>query len=184
MLQGQDVLRFSWPFTVYAVVNCLLIFWYDISSPVQRDKSRQIKARQNYAAVVKLLKEMGVTWWAAAAKHKLAEALAKAASELSARESKSSPNSVTEVSDTLPEKPQTSNQVYQYQHPPTPHSGGNLNDIDLEVWSDDNLFSGTNNADYWASIGLDFDADVAGNVFSLFQSDELFRTNNGLNFQG
>lgn len=32
-MQTHNVRRFSWHFMVYAVVNCLLIFWYDLSSP-------------------------------------------------------------------------------------------------------------------------------------------------------
>ena len=189
-LQSWDALRFSWPFTVYAVVNSLLIFWYDLSSPGRADRSSQAKTRQNYATVVRLLGQMGSTWWAAAAKHKLAEALAKAASELQTRDprpisapnggagSRASPGATHVAGDTATDGSNAAAvpasgtpRSFRQPEPPTPQSSNANNPLDLDPpWYDDNLLFGGDGADFWASIGLDFDTDVAENVFSIFTS--------------
>lgn len=161
-LHGQ--LRYSWPFTVYAVVNSLLIFWYDISAPPSQDPAALSAARQHYTSVVQLLCSMGTTWWAAAAKYRLAQALARAADEVhlnNARRHATTPATSTAPSDS------NSLRVAQ-RHPLTPASATqDRSHYHVEEWPDIDIFADCDLDDYWASIGLDFDLDVACNIFSI-----------------
>lgn len=151
-LQRGHLLRFSWPFTVYAVVNALLIFWYDISAPPSTDASALSEARQSFTSVTALLRAMGTTWWAASAKHKLAQALAHAAGAL--------------LQD--PARPETG--APRPAEPLTPASGHNVPaPVVADDWLDNIAFDDCASADFWESIGLDFDLDVAGNIFSIGQ---------------
>ncbi|KAH6690668.1 fungal-specific transcription factor domain-containing protein [Plectosphaerella plurivora] len=156
-LLSKDLLRFSWPFTVYAVVNALLIFWYDISSPPSTHPSALSEARQSFTSVTALLRAMGSTWWAAAAKHKLAQALAHAAGA-------------------LPGQGQDQRQeptVSRHTEPLTPASGhAGQPDDGTGDWLDHSAFEDCASADFWGSIGLDFDVDVASNIFSIGQFED------------
>ncbi|KAJ3543111.1 hypothetical protein NM208_g3747 [Fusarium decemcellulare] len=166
-LLARDQLRFSWPFTVYAVVNCLLIFWYDISAPSSQDTTSQQEARQHYTSVVHLLRVMGTTWWAASAKYRLAQALAHAADELHLKNKRKTmePLESTRV-------PGDQEVVSQAQgHPLTPLSGTqNQFYFGTTEWPDGDIFADCSADDYWASLGLNFDLDVAGNIFSISDS--------------
>jgi hypothetical protein len=157
-LQAQDLLKYSWPFTVYAIVNALLIFWYDVSSPAGISKLAQQNARHNFTTIIELLKTMGSTWWAAAAKHKLSEALLRIADRILARRQDSSTD--------LGQEPSNVQNGLTHSHSqnqsisdilPTP--------ITLNTFGDLDAFD---DAAFWDSIGLDFEADVASNVFSIF----------------
>lgn len=190
-LDGHGTLQFSWPFTVYAVVNCLLIFWYDITSPcwphaasskfnggrVSGTWSHTQQSRKNYMTVVGLLRKLGDTWWAAAAKHKLAEALLKAADELQTRDRwlPGMPQTGTtgreEVLSDAP--PADGSQVVSRQVAAlSARSSGEAasGDTSFGSWPDDKSDSfrpDTHDQDFWSSLGLDFDTEVAGHVFSL-----------------
>jgi hypothetical protein len=149
-LLDRDLLRFSWPFTVYAAVNVLLIFWYDISSPPSTDPSALSEARRSFTSVTALLRAMGTTWWAAAAKHKLAQALAHAAGAL--------------------QDPRRETSAPRHAEPLTPASGHNsLPDDGVGDWLDHAAYDDCASADFWGSLGLNFDLDVAGNIFSIGQ---------------
>lgn len=160
LLHGQ--LRYSWPFTVYAVVNSLLIFWYDISAPPTQDSAALSTSRQHFASVIQLLRNMGITWWAASAKYRLAQALARAADEVQLK--------ATRRHATIPATVQSdgSSQHVAQRHPLTPASA--TQDHSQYVageWPDVDIFADCDINDYWASIGLDFDLDVACNIFSI-----------------
>ncbi|VUC25262.1 unnamed protein product [Clonostachys rosea] len=173
-LLTHDMLRFSWPFTVYSVVNCLLIFWYDISAPTSTDQAARTRHRQHYLSVVNLLKEMGTTWWASAAKHKLAQALALAADELQAKEQVTPESNLDASSGGVRTNGGAGPGLYSHGHPPTPLSGANsLGNIESIQWLDNELFADCNPVDYWGSIGLDFELDVAANVFSIADPGQL-----------
>ena len=60
-----DALRYSWPFTVYTAVSALLISYQDFGAP-DLEISRQAATR--YDSIIELLRSLGRTWWAAAAK--------------------------------------------------------------------------------------------------------------------
>lgn len=154
-LKAQNTLRFSWPFTVYAIVNCLLIFWYDISAPSTSDRTFLSQSRQSYASVVELLRQLGRTWWAAAAKYHLATALAVAADELQAR-GRRNPRARTLQDDAAGRG--TEDTLVQPEF---------AEEAMLPAWPIDASLSYGDN-DFWASIGLDFDSDVAAGVFSIF----------------
>lgn len=160
LVHGQ--LRYSWPFTVYAVVNSLLIFWYDISAPPSQDPTALSAARQHYTSVVQLLRSMGTTWWAASAKYRLAQALARAADEVHL-------NNTRRHTTTLAPVPSDSNNLRVAQgHPLTPASATqDQPHYDAGEWPDIDIFADCDMSDYWASIGLDFDLDVACNIFSI-----------------
>lgn len=160
LLHGQ--LRYSWPFTVYAVVNSLLIFWYDISAPRSQDPTALSAARQHYTSVVQLLRSMGTTWWAASAKYRLAQALARAADEVHL-------NNTRRHTTTLAPVPSDSNNLrVAHGHPLTPASATqDQSHYDAGEWPDIDIFADCDMNDYWASIGLDFDLDVACNIFSI-----------------
>lgn len=189
VLKSRSLLRYSWPFTVYAAVNCLLIFWYDISSPATDCPSIPTKSRADYAAVVNLLWEMGRTWWAAAAKHKLAEALVHAVDELHARESRLLPTAHSQ-NGTAANRPQAHAngglpistekvQMHGYLPPLTPFSvpcSRGENNMELDQWPADMVTSENDGSDFWTSIGLNFDMDVAGNIFSLLPTDNVMVT--------
>jgi hypothetical protein len=146
------------------LVNCFLVTWYDVSSPATVDLSALKRARADYTNIVILLKEMGKTWWAAAAKHQLALALARVVGSIN----------LDTVSDSE-----------QLQYPPEPGSAtsAEANAVGLvqlptpgstvgakqpiPVFNENDLFSADFDADYWAAMGLDFDQDVAGNIFSI-----------------
>ncbi|KAF4990306.1 hypothetical protein FDECE_14449 [Fusarium decemcellulare] len=166
-LLASDQLRFSWPFTVYAVVNCLLIFWYDISAPSSQDMTSQPEARQHYTSVVHLLRIMGTTWWAASAKYRLAQALAHAADELHLKNKRKAmePLESSRVPGDGVAVPQAEG------HPLTPLSGTqNQFYFGTTEWPDGDIFADCSTDDYWASLGLNFDLDVAGNIFSISDS--------------
>lgn len=163
-LLDHGQLRYSWPFTVYAVVNSLLIFWYDISTPPSQDPAALSAARQHYAVVVQLLRSMGTTWWAASAKYRLAQALARAADEVHLKKPRAVPAAV----------PGDTNSdgihVAQGGHPLTPASATATQDqsyYGAGEWPDVDIFADCDMNDYWASLGLDFDVDVASNIFSI-----------------
>lgn len=161
-LLAHDQLRYSWPFTVYAVVNSLLIFWYDISAPTTRDPAALSASRNQYASVVQLLRNMGTTWWAASAKYRLAQALARAADEVqlkSTRRPAAIPAAVQGEGHGL--------HVGQ-GHPLVPESTTrDHSHYGAGEWPDVDMFADCDINDYWASIGLDFDLDVACNIFSI-----------------
>lgn len=175
-LLEHGLLRYSWPFTVYAVVNCLLIFWYDISSSSSVPHNTLQKAHRSYLGVVNLLRVMGNTWWAAAAKHKLALALAQAANVLL---SQGRQTSTTEPSHREPlgtDTNTTSRMTPSLVLSPGYDAQSALLDSDTNAfdmsWSapegGDKLdFSGYNGMEFWSSLGLDFDMDVAANIFSI-----------------
>ena len=123
------------------------------SPPATGDAASRLIARQNYTCVVRLLTYVGDTWWAAAAKQKLAEALARAVDELQSRDARG-----------------VAERTEQPPPPLTPLSGDVSQNINVSQQGD-GIESDWNfeyqDQDFWASIGLDFDLDVAGNVFSL-----------------
>ena len=175
VLLKYDLLQFSWPFTVYAVVNCLLIYWYDISSQPPMAPAALQAARKDYSGVVNLLRVMGNTWWAAAAKHKLALALARVAGRIQSNKQQDSPDtwaaqrqavnttaesSVITDSDLNTEYGKSS---IQHSREDSEQYGGVNGAFENE------LFFDSDNIDYWSSLGLDFDMDVAGNIFSIEQ---------------
>lgn len=111
---------------------------------------------------------MGTTWWAASAKYRLAQALALAADELHAKnrlDSTTTPSGSTYVTC-------NGGTMQQAQgHPLTPLSGTNsMLYFGSGDWPDGNIFADCNTGDYWTSLGLNFDLDVAGNIFSISDS--------------
>lgn len=167
-LLARDQLRYSWPFTVYAVVNSLLIFWYDISAPTTRDPAALYASRQQYASVVQLLRNMGTTWWAASAKYRLAQALARAADEVQLKSTTRCPAA------TLATVQCESHGLLTAQgHPLVPDSTSrDQSHYGAGEWPDIDIFADCDINDYWASIGLDFDLDVACNIFSISEFAE------------
>ncbi|KAF2161430.1 hypothetical protein M409DRAFT_28161 [Zasmidium cellare ATCC 36951] len=155
----------TWPFTVYAIVNVLLIFWYDLSSP--QTGSETAATRRSFEMIVHLLHDIGETWWAAAAKHKLAEALLHIADRLhekqktkgvniegeamiydrSAREQPNSQDIATMPSlpFTLPENLSSSGTIYE----------GGVDNLDEA-------------SQFWAALGLDFETDLAQGIYSVY----------------
>lgn len=108
---------------------------------------------------------MGTTWWAAAAKHRLAQALARAADEVQLK-------ATQRHAATVPATVQrNSNSLSVAQgHPLTPASTttqDHLYHFGAGDWPDVDMFADCDLNDYWASIGLDFDLDVACNIFSI-----------------
>lgn len=174
LLLEPDMLRYSWPFTVYAVVNCLLIFWYDVSSPATTDENTLQKARAAYLDVVNLLRVMGHTWWAAAAKHKLALALAQAVMVFN---SQGRPTGATgrahqEPSSSVssPISTATANRPSNAEYDANSvsfTSDASALPINWDMTGQGYIFSGYNSMEYWSSLGLDFDVDVAANLFSI-----------------
>ncbi|KAF9888248.1 hypothetical protein FE257_008817 [Aspergillus nanangensis] len=182
VLLEHGLLRYSWPFTVYAVVNCLLIFWYDLSSSSSIPHDTLQKSHRSYLSVVNLLRVLGDTWWAAAAKHKLALALAQAANVLLSQGRQTSTIQVThrEPSSavTNPTSRTTQNLI------PSPRCDAHSASLDSEnnpfnmPWPatdvcDNFDLSGYNGTEFWSSLGLDFDIDVAANIFSIEPSPTL-----------
>jgi hypothetical protein len=154
-MKSQDLLRYSWPFTVYAVVNALLIEWYDVSSPVEAASNsvRVARARREYLEIIGLLKVMGQTWWAAAAKHKLSEALLRVADTLILRQGNI-------ASGMVPTGGSFTDSATAYQSSEL---------IFNNVYGDQNtLVSGIDDMAFWNSLGLDFETDVVGNIFSIY----------------
>lgn len=150
---------------MYAVVNCLLMFWYDVSAPPSAGPSGTLsEACQRYASVVNLLRAMGTTWWAAAAKHKLAQALAHAAGAL--RTQGRLTEAVTGITPSTAGEPPCA-------VPLTP-SSGNQSDFNSGTgdWLDNALFTESDPSSFWDSIGLDFNFDVAGHIYSIGCLDE------------
>jgi hypothetical protein len=167
-------MRYSWPFTVYAVVNCLLIFWYDVSSPATAEQSTLQTAHRAYLDVVNLLCVMGHTWWAAAAKHKLALALAQAAMVF---HSQGRPTTMTKRAQQVPSSsnispisivtanPTSSAEYDVHSRSFLPSASGPH--MNWDTTDEGDIFSGYNSIEYWSSLGLDFDMDVAANIFSI-----------------
>ncbi|GKZ34725.1 transcriptional activator of fatty acid utilization [Aspergillus brasiliensis] len=182
LLLEHDMLRYSWPFTVYAVVNCLLIFWYDVSSPPLNTPYELQKAHRNYMDVANLLRVMGETWWAAAAKHKLSLALAQAANVLlsQGRSRQLQPTRQVPVSvpvpsttDNLMTTASPSNLVLSPRHgAPSETFDLFTNMLGITDWGPltgegDGLSEYNSMVGFWSSLGLDFDMDVAPNIFSI-----------------
>ena len=142
---------------MYALVNCLLIFWYDVSSPGGGDP----QSRRAYTVVVDLLREMGSTWWAAAAKHRLAVALGVAADEIKAREGKSA---VRPTSETHGYDGDTRNIS------PVGVDSHTIGEAEIDASIGDSLFlyRDDGNMDFWASIGLNFESEVASGIYGIF----------------
>lgn len=156
-MRQQDLLRYSWPFTVYALVNALLIIWYDVSSPLSalQSSGSQQKARQQLIAVSELLEAMGHTWWAAAAKHKLSEALLRIADTLAPRqEHLASSLNIAQVD-------------WQDNVVGDLASSYGFSSSNDEL-SPNGFASSVDDTAFWESIGLHFENDVAGNIFSIF----------------
>lgn len=139
----------SWPFTVYAAVNSLLISWYDVSQPRATPA-----ARETFAATVNVLRIMGRTWWAAVAKWRLGQALARAADEIRARGGEASRAAQGAAQTTF--TPLTMS---------TPTPGHDA--LGRVEWASDDLFAGCSTDDFWGSLGLDFELDVADNIFGI-----------------
>ncbi|KFX98674.1 hypothetical protein O988_04258 [Pseudogymnoascus sp. VKM F-3808] len=165
-LQNHGLLGYAWPFTIYATVSAMLIFWYDLAAPSGVLEAHVITARKNFASIVELLQAMGDTWWAAAAKHKLGEALLRLLGGIGSYRGRIS-------------------QVVE-SHPPLelgsswsthPHSVLNTNG-QIALPSDPGLTGAANgsngnylpydeNLAFWSSIGLDFENDVAAGVYGI-----------------
>lgn len=105
---------------------------------------------------------MGTTWWAASAKCRLAQALARAADEVHLNNARRQTTALAAV-------PSDSNSLRVAQgHPLTPASATqDQSHYDAGEWPDVDIFADCDINDYWASIGLDFDLDVACNIFSI-----------------
>ena len=166
LLRNKRLINYSWPFTVYSTVNALLLVWYDYSAPSPEVDLGE--SRRQLLTIIGLLRDMGSTWWAAAAKQKLAEALLRIGSRL--REKTQSQGAGA------PPPPQV--QTYGNQPVETDHANvvdGNLalGTID-SAWQeylppmqemDDALLG--EDPDFWASLGLDFESDLAQSIFSI-----------------
>lgn len=121
-----------------------------------------VEARKMYTSVASLLRAMGTTWWAASAKHKLAQALAHAAGALQLR--------TEDHVGMTPVGGQPEAGSLQHFEPLTPASwpsGQPHNGAD--DWLNDMVFDECVSSNFWGSIGLDFNLDVAGNIFSIGQ---------------
>lgn len=162
-LKVHNLLHLSWPFTVYAIVNCLLVYWYDISASPTKDEVILSQGRREYAAVVELLRELSTTWWAAAAKYHLANALAIAADELQVRDQRSLYASPPLLH--VPRKELDSTAGQRDMRMPEATT--------FPAWPPEAPSYWGENNDFWSSIGLDFDTDVADGVFSIF-SDGVY----------
>lgn len=159
--QARSLVQPSWPFTVYAVVNALLIVWYDFSAPLGQQTSHD--ARRGLFDIIDILRAMGRTWWAAAAKHKLAEALLK-------------------IGDRLHDRTRTKLDTIEMDAEGAQASlvtPASVNDFDTGI-SDSGASRGwgpaagqngneflQNDADFWEMLGLDFDTDLANGIFSI-----------------
>ncbi|KAK3628767.1 Transcriptional activator of fatty acid utilization [Elasticomyces elasticus] len=149
----------TWPFTVYAIVNSLLIVWYDFTAP--QDATWAVQARESMKSIIELLKGMGGTWWAAAAKYKLAEALLRIGDRLhEKKKANTAPdaqsddhardNETTQKRPFSPITEDTSNEMQQFfsnmDHP-------------SDVYAE--------NDDFWATLGLDFESEVAQGIYGV-----------------
>lgn len=158
-------MQHTWPFTVYAVVNALLITWYDFSAP----PSERVffEARDSFVSLIGVLRSMGQTWWAAAAKHKLAEALLKIGDRLRERRRTSLSATATESQELRPPLVTPTSEAR-----PVNNLGSHMSSTDeasgLETAANQ---SGNdflrNDADFWDMLGLDFDNDLADGIFSI-----------------
>jgi hypothetical protein len=110
---------------------------------------------------------MGDTWWAAAAKHKLALALMHAADVLHAKDKQPAPAAEEGTAPGM-DADLRSSRGYGVSHVL-------LSSMDEahDNWNDaligEGLFSDSSSADYWSSLGLNFELDVAGNIISIGQ---------------
>lgn len=121
------------------------MFWYDVSSPgVEYTQSRRA-----YASVVELLHEMAPTWWAAAAKHRLAVALGVAADDIKAStRGEGGYNGSTVAGDDV----------------------GTLGGPEMDTLIGTSPFPYMNegNMDFWTSIGINFESEVVPGIYSIF----------------
>lgn len=159
VLRSQNLLRFSWPFTIYSIVSAMLIYWYDVNDSGLAEQ--KIIARSNFEMAIGFLGNLSGVWWAAAAKHMLGRALLRIADSLKVAKSDrgipcgrqaAAPNGV--------------------ENADTGGDGGMLEDAlpdaDLEPWAMDN-------EDLWQYLGLDFDRDVAQGIFTILEPNENFQ---------
>lgn len=157
-LAEHGSLQYSWPFTVYATVNSLLICWHAMTTPQylpdQEGQSREANFT-NFLKLIDLLRDMGLTWWAAAAKHKLAEALWRAAFAISVEQGHTIElDSGASSWDLEPGFATPSPSTAEVET--TTHSSGEPTSQSSDL--PDNL---------WSSIDLDFEADVLKNIFGI-----------------
>lgn len=163
-LRRHNKLCYSWPFTVYALVNCFLITWYDVSSPATVDPLALKRAKADYANVVTLLKDMGDTWWAAAAKYQLSIALAKVAGSTNLCTA-SHIEHIQVTGETVSIQSEGANTINSIQLP-TPESITGTEQA-MSIFGESELFHAEFDSGYWAAMGLNFNQDVASNIFSI-----------------
>ena len=145
-----NLLRYAWPFTIYATVNVMLIFWYDLISPSGSSESDSLGS---FVVIVNFLEVMVHTWWAAAAKHKLCEALLRLAGVLYHR------LRMNELQAVALQPVDPDSMSYN------PGSSGFGTG-----WTFDGtalLLSYEDNLEFWSSTGLDFENDVAAGVYGI-----------------
>lgn len=153
-LQSKALLHYAWPFSVYGLVSAMLILWYDLSSPASNygdayEHASYFDRRAQFKTVVELLYDLGSTWWAAAAKNKLGEALLQTADRVH----------MAEVG---------GNGVWTQQQS---LSGAGVGQYELETQERIGLgqWNVEQDMEFWTGLGLDFESDVAGNIFSIYQ---------------
>jgi hypothetical protein len=158
------LLKYSWPFTVYSLVNALLAVWYDYSAPL--DGPMRGEAQSVLRRIVEFLRIMGWTWWAAAAKHKLSEALLHIGQKLHSRKRPPAETTQGAPSVALPRTTQAST-------PPSPEQLEKSVDEpeimevnpmlkmgdDQSVWDAD--------PEWWPSLGVDLESELADGIFSI-----------------
>lgn len=119
--------------------------------------------------IVKLLDQMGNTWWAAAAKHKLAEALLRIGDRLHKRTRLHS-----ETEDGVgPSHPTAGLQLTTpSSYPCEDGSFGLQRSYTTETGypttaTTDEFSAISNEADFWPLLGLDFETELAQGIYSI-----------------
>lgn len=163
-LHMQGLLHYTWPFTVYALVNSLLIIWYDFSA--SQDEIRRIEGRNSLGSVIDLLGRIGNTWWAAAAKHKLAQALLRIGDRIRQR----SRPAVDAEHDQEPDDgvrctvPQA-----EVRAQPAAGPAFGLQPQQQDFPLTENIFGSldADGTDFWPLLGMDLDSELAGSIYSI-----------------
>jgi len=133
----------------------MLIFWYDLTSPNGSSDAARKEAQTHFSSIVSFLEVMGNTWWAAAAKHKLGEALLRLAGGLLQRMKQSEPPATESVRLASAQASAVLNMDSAGLNNPL----GYDNTVPYLTYEDDQMF--------WSSLGLDFEHDVAAGVYSI-----------------
>ncbi|KIX03488.1 uncharacterized protein Z518_07041 [Rhinocladiella mackenziei CBS 650.93] len=159
VLRSKNLLRFSWPFTIFSIVSAMLIYWYDVND--SGFSEQKTIARSNFELAVECLGDLSGEWWAAAAKHMLGKALLRIADSLQVAKNDrgrqaGAPNGVENMDNVEEDGGQESEDM--------------LPDAALEPWVMEPW--ALDNEDLWQYLGLDFERDVAQGIFTILEPNQ------------